>query len=155
MLTTFTPESYQWTVSCYYKKFLKSEALTKGRLKGIYLSRNHVKADGSRCVLNESEVVEFLASKGIKIITGTEPIEEIVTYFFRANLVIGPHGSLFANTIFCQPDAQIIEYCPENRIEVSQKNKYKAATNYTQIILAADSKFNITIPLKDLHEFIA
>lgn len=141
-----TPDSYRWLIKRYRKYFL-GDTITISEVKiRLYLSRNHI-VTGQRGVLNEYELIPLLLAKGYKVLTGDEPLFQIVRFFHIAEVVTGAHGSLFANTIFCQPIAKIVEFCPNNRIDKSFMNKIKEAHDYTQVPLEADADFNITIPL--------
>ena len=55
-------------------------------------------------------------TQGWKLIihTGNEPIESQIAMFHQADIVIGPHGSATANTLFCKPGTQVIEF-PGNK----------------------------------------
>ena len=86
--------------------------------------------------------------------TGEEGLLDIISLFARAKTIVGPHGSIFVNTIFCREDAKIIEYCPKNRIDKSFLNKTKAVKDYQHILLEADSDFNIEIDLNELKGLI-
>ena len=146
LITNFTSESYAWLVRSYLKRFLKSSLQ---RIPGIYLSRNHV-SPGARGVINEDDVVKYLTDRNFIIVNGTESLQDIINLFYCAEMVIGAHGSLFANTIFCQPNCVIYEYCPDNRVDYSFERKFKACQNYNHLLLAADDKFNISIPYSEI-----
>lgn len=147
--TNYTKECYRWVLDSYFTYFDIHDAEP---LSCLYLSRNHV--TNSRQVINEEEVLDFLAPKGFIVVTGNEPLADIVRLFSNAKLVVGAHGSLFANTIFCPNQCRIIEFCPSNRIDRSIQLKYKQATHYSQIALQADNHFNISIPIHSLKELV-
>jgi hypothetical protein len=149
--TTYTKDTYAWVVRGYLTKFIDQSDDTA--LNGIYLSRNHV-SPGRRSALNEQEIVDYLITKGFKVLYGTESLSEIVNSFYRAKVVIGPHGSFFANTIYCQDHCKIYEFCADNRKEFSQRNKFKAAKLYDQQMCPADSEFNIEIPLQRIKDIL-
>jgi capsular polysaccharide biosynthesis protein len=151
LLTNYTHETYLWMTKKYFSKYIDSS--DSSEIAGIYLSRNHV-TPGRRSVKNESEVIDFLKLKGFKILYGTENLTEIINSFFRAKVIIGPHGSLFANTILCKDSCQIYEFCPDNRQDFSFRDKYKAASQYNHILTPADSKFNISIDLQFLTKIL-
>lgn len=149
--TTHTAASYNWLLDSYLKYFKINEYSPKYLL---YLSRNAAR-QGSRQVLNEQEILAYLHGKGFIVVDGSEPLSEIVRLFSSARIIIGAHGSLFANTIYCQAECQIVEFCPNNRIDVSLQVKFKRAKNYIQIKESADSNFNISIPLDKLATILA
>lgn len=137
---------YFWIIDKYYNYFKIKEAKP---IYNLYLSRNHVKK-GSRGVLNNDEVIDFLIKKGYIILYGNEPLKEIINYFANAKTIVGPHGSLFANCMFCNPETEIVEYCPDNRRDGNFKNKFKMAQNYKQHFVEADDLYNIKIPIENV-----
>lgn len=147
--TTYTPETYCWIVNKYLSSF-DLRVGTSQRIPGIYLSRNHV-LNGSRTVINEVEVIEFLKERGFIVVNGTEPLEIVVKLFHAASIIVGAHGSLFANIIYSQQNTKIVEYCPDNRRDRSFRDKLKLANDYRQHFMPADSHHNIRIPLNHLH----
>lgn len=148
--TAYTREAYNWVIDSYFKYFKIYETEP---VESLYLSRNNVRA-GSRQVVNEAEVIQYLKSRGFRVVTGDEPLSEIVGIFSSAKFVIGAHGSLFANTIFCPKSCCITEYCPANRIDKSIQYKYKQASAYHQVLVEADDNFNITIPIDSLKDLL-
>ena len=82
----------------------------------------------------------------------TQNLKEMVRLFASAEKIIGPHGSLFVNTIFAGENAEIYEFCPKNRPDYSFRNKHKAAKKYEHQLLDADEQHNIRIDLKTLEE---
>lgn len=64
----------------------------------IYLSRGANQRD----IINKEEVEEFFVSKGFKIINpGDFSLEEKANIFHNAKVVVGPYGSAWTNTMFC------------------------------------------------------
>jgi capsular polysaccharide biosynthesis protein len=149
--TNYTPDSYTWMRKQYLQYFTKDENLEP--IKGIYLSRNSVKS-GARGVLNEADVIKMLQLAGFTILDGTQNLGEVVSLFLRAEKIIGPHGSLFVNTIFSNENAKIYEFCPKNRPDHSFKNKFKACKHYEHFLVDADEKHNININLNQLEDII-
>jgi hypothetical protein len=147
-LTNYTEDSLRH-LNTSYRNFFEC---TDSKIAGVYLSRNHVRP-GSRGVINETEVVDYLNRKGYVILFGNEPLNKIVRIFSSSLKVIGAHGSLLANTFLCRPDAEILELCPHNRVDVTQKNKLKYARKYEQILVQADSAYNLEIDMDLLRSF--
>ena len=117
-----TDESFDWIFDSYTKD------VPSGRPQRLYLSRNHVR-DGERNVLNEEKVTGFLRERGFHVLYGTEDFDEILFRFYHAELIVAPHGSLLANTMFCGTEGcRILEFCPDNRVDRSFKGKLKKAT---------------------------
>ncbi len=145
-MTDYTDSVYDWIVDSYSNYFEIDEARV---VEGVYLSRNHI-SPGRRGVLNEAEVIGYLQNKNYIVLTGSESLKEIFEIFSLAKNIVGPHGSLFANTIFCANYAKIVEYCPANRVDYSFRNKNKRASSYSHNLVESDSMFNIRIPLEEL-----
>lgn len=147
--TSFTDESLKWITNGYRKVF----GAPKNTITGIYLSRNSVK-QGSRGVLNDLDVQEFLIKKGFVIVNGSESLEQIYNLFASAKYIVAPHGSLLANSIFCGDSSRIIEFCPDNREDHSFQLKNKHCLDYHYFLLKGDENFNVSIPLDTLEELI-
>lgn len=142
--TNFTKASHEWLFNSYIAHFGIQYASSK--VRPLYLSRNHV-VPGKRGVSNEPEVLEYLQAYNVKIVTGSEPLCEIIDLFFHANFIVAPHGSLLASTIFCRAECFVLEYCASNRVDRSFMLKTKNVTDYNQFLVAADSDYNINIDL--------
>ncbi len=91
----------------------------------IYITRE----DASyRKIINESDIVPILRSKGYKVINPQlYSIAEQINIFTNADKIIAPHGSNLANIIFCKPKTEIYEIGPNfrNNYEKFFENKYK------------------------------
>lgn len=73
----------------------------------IYISRSNASL---RRIINEAALTQLLKDKGFVIVHLEKmPIYEQARYFNQASIIIGPHGSGFANLIFSQPNTTIIE----------------------------------------------
>jgi capsular polysaccharide biosynthesis protein len=148
---TFTKDNYLWLIERYFNYFdIKNLKIHKYRL---YLSRNHI-SPGRRSVINELEVTAFLLDHNFIILKGDEPINKVIEYFYNAELIIGYHGSMFTNTIFCQSLVRILEFCADNRVVTNLATKYKLANNHIHKIIKADENFNANLDLEMIREFI-
>lgn len=141
--TQLTKETYYWILNRYFKYFNIKNPEPKFNL---YLSRNHI-VPKKRGVKNESQIYDFLFTKDFIFLTGEESLSDIIYYFANAKLIFGSHGSLFANCMFCNKHAKIIEICPNNRVDYSFKNKYKVCQNYNHVLVDGDKDHNIKIDL--------
>ncbi len=75
--------------------------------KRVYLSRHGMAA---RRVVNEAEVVDLLSRFGFEAVVMHEHRPEVqVAILENAEVVVGPHGSAFANLIFCRKPKIIVE----------------------------------------------
>jgi hypothetical protein len=147
--TNFTAQVFYWLHSQYASYFpLKDVSRVR-----LYLARNHV-VPGSRGVKNEDELLPMLHEADFIIVKGNESLAEIHQLFSRAELVLGAHGSLFANTIFCPADCTVVEYCSNNRVDHSFRLKKKLTNNYEHRIVNGDVKFNIFIPKTEVQQIL-
>lgn len=152
--TTYTIESYNWLIRCYLEHFSKRQMhLDDAPRKRLYLSRNHIRP-GTRSVTNEDELLKILLKHGFEVLYGSEPLKEVFFQFSSAELIIAPHGSLLANTIFCRSDCKVVEFCPSTRINTSFLHKLKAVRSYAHVIKDADNNHNITINPDDIMDYI-
>jgi hypothetical protein len=76
-----------------------------------------------------------------------ESLEDTVNSFANAKIVLGAHGSMFANTIFCGSGTSIFEFCPANRPDFSFRDKYKISEQYFHFLLEVSvcSDFNLVL----------
>ena len=73
----------------------------------IYISRNKARY---RRVLNEEEVMSELSKFGfVRIFLESLPLQEQISLFFHAKVIVAPHGSGLTNTMFCQSGTKVIE----------------------------------------------
>jgi len=145
--TEIDRDAYSWILERYFSLFNIQNIEPK---YSLYLSRNHIKV-GNRGVINEKEVIDALSKKEFIILNGQEPLDLVVEYFANAKIIIGAHGSMFANSIFCNPEAKIIEFCPNNRVCYNFRNAFKMAEKYKHILIEADKSFNIIIDIDALE----
>jgi capsular polysaccharide biosynthesis protein len=139
--TNFRDDVFDWMLDRYKNYF----CINDGPRTKLYLTRNHIKP-GSRGVLNENDFINKLKEAGFLVVRGDESLEDIYKLFSAAALIVGPHGSLFANTIFSSESCRIYEFCPNNRVDTSFFRKNKKSHHYEHLLQDADDKFNITIP---------
>lgn len=79
----------------------------------LYLSRNYAK---TRRVVNEQDITNFLSTKGfILVYPELLTLKQQVDLFIDAEIVIGPHGSAFANIIFSK-NLKVLELFPKEVI---------------------------------------
>lgn len=81
----------------------------------IYISRCNQKLHNDRRLENEAEVEQTLARLGYIIIEPANlSFESQVAIFRQARVIVGSHGSAFANLVFVQPDASVIDLMPQD-----------------------------------------
>lgn len=119
----------------------------------LYLSRGD-SDHGKRGVTNEQEIIDYCKDNNIIVVTGKEGLIEHIQLFRRAKKILGPHGSLFRNIIFCKRSPSVLEICPENRQNKMQKGIGDAlGIDYEWRIAPSSKKFNIDIPLSVIKSF--
>lgn len=144
----FVPDIYEWLYERY-----TAGIKDNGRYR-LYLSRNHVRP-GHRSVLNEDDILDELRNYRFLVLRGEESFDEILRYFHNAEMIIAPHGSLLANTMFCFSGCKIFEFCPSNRVDQSFKLKHKRAKYYRHFLCEADQNYNIEIPIDEIRTILA
>ena len=100
--------------------------------KKIYVTRED---SAYRKIVNESDIVPILISKGYKVINpNLYPIDEQIKIFSNADKIISAHGSNLANIIFCKPDTEIYEIGPKfNSFESVFENRYKLLAKFSNL----------------------
>lgn len=116
----------------------------------LYLHRPN-----KRRVLNYDEIHRYIKQTGIVVMDGMESISMKIKLFDSADIIIGPHGSMFRNAMYASNPEDLIchEWCPDNREDVSIMNAMKSCgvDKYTQTSVPGDDKFNITIPIHQIE----
>jgi capsular polysaccharide biosynthesis protein len=75
------------------------------RRRKIYLSRSR----GLRMIVNESELIQQLLSRGFEIISTEElSIDAQVALFHSAEVIVAPSGAALTNIIWCQRDCRVL-----------------------------------------------
>ena len=119
-----------WMVDKLRKIFLdnKSDEKRSESYEKIYISRANASI---RRVANEKELTKELKKLGFKILhlEKLSPHEQ-ARIFNEARVIIGPHGSGFANLIFTNKDYMLIEI--DNNYDISEpRSFYKRLTQIT------------------------
>ena len=121
----------------------------------IYISRT-----GWRKILNEREVIAMLQRFNFLIIEDVpRSVADQCAIFSSARVIIGPHGSAFANILWCQPGAHLIELFSPSYI--ADYFRYMASLlHLTYSALApghpsashySNADDDITVPMADLQ----
>lgn len=147
---------------CYPARMLKHTHywFTNLQLKNInydnninlYLNRNNY---GSRQVINNDEILNLLKQYNFKVLEGTENLNEILYLFHNAKIIIGPHGSMFRNLIYCKPNTIIMEFCSENRLDYSFFELAQLSNiPYLHILSKSDENNNIYIDSSIIKNYL-
>lgn len=117
----------------------------------LYLSRKGLKRE----VRNEEEVRAFVRDRGFEVLNGDEPLERHMAMFARASLVVGPHGSMFRNMIYCDQPCRMLEFCPENRTDdFGLALAAASGIDYTWVRLPGDADHGIRIDTAAIQRFL-
>ena len=104
---------------------------------------------------NEEDILPLLKKEGFHIVTGAEGIKEHVRLFRNASLIIGPHGSLFANLIFSERNPTVYEFCPATRQDHNFEGIGKTlGLQYNWISTPCDDQYNIKLEIQKLDRII-
>ena len=96
-----------WASAYVSKTILAKELPQKLTGKRIYVSRKKATA---RKLLNENEIINFLAQYGFTIIVSEDySLLEQAAIFNNAEIVVAAHGSGLSNIVFCKTQTTVIE----------------------------------------------
>ena len=132
--------------------------------KKIYIDRSDAKKDKSkyaREIINEEQLKIFLKKNNFNFVKLAElSFKEQVNFFFNAQLIVGLHGSGFANLTFCEPKTKIIELRSNNAGKVLQNIAQNSDLDYKVLIYkpenfdAQSQQGKILVNLEDLKKMI-
>lgn len=124
----FIPSKNRKAIPTWLKSFLRNTFL-KGDSppdmpRKIYISRSKARC---RRILNEDAFLKFLEKQGFTrvYLEDMSPLYQ-AQLFNTAEIIIGPHGSGFANVVFSQPGTTVIEI--DHGLEGEQRSYYKRFT---------------------------
>ena len=163
-----SPDKLEWLRKGYYDNILsKDEILKNNKRTKLFLTRNNRymsqqpgRYTGRVGIKNEAEVWGLLKSEGFIILDGWTHDEDLKTHmdlFGRASLVVGAHGSLFRNSIFCLYDDVVFhEFAPINRQDTSIKKMSMSCgvKDYNQYIVSANDDYEVEINLDFLKSLL-
>ena len=117
----------------------------------LYLKRGKF----GRELLNENILIEKLNTicKNFIVIDGSEEYSTMVYYWTNAVLVIGAHGSLLKNMIYCKKNPIFIELTPD-RHPCFYGNAKNCNFEYFYINVNKDDKENILLNTNDLQKIV-
>jgi capsular polysaccharide biosynthesis protein len=86
----------------------------------LYVSRQDAEI---RRVENEEAIVEMVQRKGFSIVeAGKHSLDEQISIFRNADVVVGPHGAGLTNTMFCPPGTIVYEFMTRQYLNPSYAN---------------------------------
>lgn len=125
----------------------------------IYISRARAK---SRRVTNESEVASLLARSGFQAVLLEElSVADQARLFANAEWIVGPHGSGFANLVFCARGAKVLEiFSPAPVKDMYEYLARQAGCEYRSLFCLSRSsdpsdRRAVTVDLRALDEVLA
>lgn len=81
----------------------------------IYLARDRANTYSNRFIDNEPEVISALEALGFTAIDPSKlPYVDQMELFRNAKVIVGAHGSAFANIIWCQPGTKLVDLTPDD-----------------------------------------
>lgn len=87
-----------WAINWLRDKFSTHMITSDPKNKRIYVSRSRAI---HRRVRNEKEVIDFLSNYGfVEYVLEDMSLEEQISLFSQAEIVVGPHGAGFSNLVF-------------------------------------------------------
>lgn len=98
----------KWVCDFLRKELLlKTKSDFKEQNEYIYISRENAWV---RKILNEEEIMNFLAVFGFKLINlELMTVAQQIQLFASAKVIVAPHGAGLANLVFCRPATKVIE----------------------------------------------
>ena len=140
------------TKSWFANKQLNAINLNINTKTRLYLNRNNYHC---RKVLNNDEVLKILEPYNFTILNGDENLELIINLFKNAEMIIGGHGSLFRNNIYCKNKPLIIEFCSKNRKDYSFFDlSHLGNIPHLHFLSECDEENNIIIDLEILQKYL-
>ncbi|MCA9472533.1 MAG: glycosyltransferase family 61 protein [Nitrospirales bacterium] len=119
----------RWVCDWLRRTFLPTGGTRSKPRRKIYVSRSLA---GRRKVVNEEEIFSFLAPQGFRFCHLEQlSLAEQITLFHEAEIVVGPHGSGFANLVFCDPGTRVIELFPSRATDAYFRLCVDMGLNYT------------------------
>ena len=117
----------------------------------LYLKRGSY----GRELKNEDILINKLSKlDNFIVIDGKETLEDMISYWTNAVFVIGAHGSLFKNMIYCKKNPIFIELCPLSRHSCFLGNARSCNFLYFFITLPNDEKENIILDYNSVDNLI-
>ena len=81
----------------------------------VYLNRLPGTTHSGRTITNENELQKMLVRRGFHVVDpATLAFAEQVQLFTQADVIVGAHGSAFANLIWCRPGARVVDLMPDD-----------------------------------------
>jgi len=156
-MSRLNKDEFEWLRNRYFykNKLMNVSKINNDDKFKLYLSRGSSNSD-YRSVINDNEVSDFLLKNGYIKITGNESLEEHIYYFSNATHIIGYHGAIFKNCIFCCKQPIIHEFCSKNceKCFLNVSDTCEITKNHQQIKIDSDDRYNTTIDIEIIKNII-
>lgn len=114
-VSTFTPGA----VMCELAKHVTASLPRTKERRRLYLSREGAKMTSARLLANEITLFTELRKLGfVAIEPGALSFRDQIRIFSEAEIVVGLHGSAFANIIFSRPGCIVVDILPEHWADI-------------------------------------
>ena len=160
----FVPKLFYCSPTAYFSQVTQSgveyinntldkiKTPTRTKPVRLYLSRQQA---NKRKVINNREVESFLNSQRIYYCKRCGIVRDSLELFRNAEVVVGPHGSMFNNILFCPQSVKVVEFCPENRRDFNFRGLgLTRKLDYHWIEAPADDHHNINIDINILKKLL-
>ncbi len=148
-----------WIIKWLKKKYIKSNA-SKSNYSKIYINREEDSILGNRRITNNSEVKNLLENFGFTTVSlSNYSFKDQVKIFNNAKLIVGLHGSGFANLVFSKPKTKVVELSSRYSGNVLQYLAKRCQLNYNKIVDSSSQSFKhqdnpVMVDLKKLKKLI-
>ncbi|NEO52697.1 MAG: DUF563 domain-containing protein [Okeania sp. SIO3B5] len=106
---------------------LKEEVELAEYPERIYISRQD---SNVRCVINETEVIEFLGTLGFKTVNFSSiSVTEQVSLLANVKVLVAVHGAALTNIVFCKSGTKVIELFGPDAV----RNSYYTIANHCNL----------------------
>jgi hypothetical protein len=138
---------------CYIDSFIQLNSMdATGRpRKGFYISRG-----GSRKIINESQVTEYLEARNFQLIRLEELSVSDQAFAFRdCGLVVAPHGAGLTNILYSSPGVRVFELFGSDYINKCfySLSDLLGHEHYYHVSNMIDGKGNFSISMDVFEEF--
>lgn len=144
----------EWSVKFLRNKFLSLESSKKFKNK-IFIDRSDSTSPYNQ-IDNNTEVKEFLEKNGFEILQFTSlSFSEQVKAFKNADIIIGGHGSAFANLAFCKPNAKLIELRQKDHPVSLNKISKINSVNHKVWLIDTNKNGKMPVNLEELKDLLS
>lgn len=100
-------------------KFAEDTPVKNDSMRRIFVRRSDTGNVSSRTICNEDEVQRAMESKGFKVVEPAKMrLHEQIDAFQNADVIVSPHGSTFANLVFCRPGTRVLDLMPDSWVGI-------------------------------------